>query len=88
MPTCTVCELHAESTFRVDGMDCHEEVALIERRFRHLAGIESFHADVMGRRLHVRYDAATLTTAATTSRYDLVLERSIVLVSETILADE
>ena len=61
---CPVCELHAESTFRVEGMDCREEVALIERRFRHLAGIESFHADVLGRRLLVRYDAATLTTAA------------------------
>ena len=26
--TCTVCELHAESTFKVEGMDCREEVAL------------------------------------------------------------
>ena len=28
--TCTVCELHAESTFKVEGMDCREEVALLE----------------------------------------------------------
>ena len=33
--TCTVCVLHAESTFKIEGMDCHEEVALIERRFKH-----------------------------------------------------
>ena len=31
MTTCAVCELHAESTFKVEGMDCREEVALIER---------------------------------------------------------
>ena len=28
MATCAVCELHAESTFKVEGMDCREEVAL------------------------------------------------------------
>jgi Cd2+/Zn2+-exporting ATPase len=61
---CTVCELHAESTFKVEGMDCHEEVALIERRFRSLAGLEDFNADVMGRRMHVRYDAAKLSAGA------------------------
>ncbi len=62
--TCTACELHAESTFTVEGMDCREEVALIERRFKHLPGLEAFNADVMARRLHVKYDAARLTTAA------------------------
>ena len=46
--TCTVCELHAESTFKVEGMDCREEVALIERRFKHLRGLEDFSADLMG----------------------------------------
>ena len=61
---CSVCEVHAESTFAVEGMDCHEEVALIERRFKHLPGIEDFNADVMARRLHVRYDASKLSTAA------------------------
>ena len=34
---CTVCELHAESTFKIEGMDCREEVALIERRFKNSA---------------------------------------------------
>jgi len=28
-PVCTVCELHAESTFKIEGMDCREEVAIL-----------------------------------------------------------
>ncbi len=66
-PTCSVCELHAESTFRIEGMDCREEVAMIERRFKHLRGVEGFSADLMGQRLHVKYDAAKLSTAAITA---------------------
>src|SRR5262245_46354003 len=62
--TCTVCELHAESTFKIEGMDCREEVAMLERRFRSLVGLEDFSADLMGQRLHVKYDAAKLSTAA------------------------
>ena len=62
--TCTVCELHAESTFKIEGMDCREEVTLLERRFSNLAGVEDFSADVMGQRLHVKYDAARLSTAS------------------------
>ena len=63
-PTCTVCELHAESTFRIEGMDCREEVAILERRFKNLNGLEDFSADLMGQRLHVKYDAARISTAA------------------------
>ena len=62
-PTCTVCELHAESTFKIEGMDCREEVAMLERRFKNLIGVEDFSADIMGQRLHVRYDAARISTA-------------------------
>jgi len=62
-PTCTVCDLHAESTFTVEGMDCREEVALLERRFKNLRGLEAFSADLMGRRLHVKYDAAKLSAS-------------------------
>ena len=62
--TCPVCEVHAESTFRVEGLDCHEEVALIARRFKNLDGLETFSADVVGGRLRVQYDAARLTTTA------------------------
>jgi Cd2+/Zn2+-exporting ATPase len=61
---CTSCELHAESTFKVEGMDCREEVAIIERRFKHLTGLEDFSADVMSQRLHVKYDAAKLSASA------------------------
>src|SRR5438067_9532814 len=64
MTTCAVCELHAESTFRIEGMDCREEVALIERRFKNLPGLEDFSADLMGQRLHVKYDAAKLSASA------------------------
>ena len=62
--TCTVCALHAESTFRIEGMDCREEVAMIERRFKHLPGLEDFSADLVGQRLHVKYDAARLSASA------------------------
>ena len=26
---CQVCEIHAESVFKIEGMDCHEEVAIL-----------------------------------------------------------
>ena len=48
MATCAICELHAESTFKVEGMDCREEVALLERRFKTLPGLEHFSADLIG----------------------------------------
>jgi Zn2+/Cd2+-exporting ATPase len=65
--TCTVCELHAESTFRIEGMDCRDEVAMIERRFKNLHGLEAFSADLIGQRLHVKYDAAKLSSGAITA---------------------
>src|SRR5688500_12756568 len=61
---CATCELHAEAVFRVEGMDCNEEVVILERRLKPLAGLEAVSADVIGQRLHVKYDAAKLTTAA------------------------
>jgi Cd2+/Zn2+-exporting ATPase len=68
MPTevvaCTVCELHAEAVFRVEGMDCNEEVVILERRLKPLIGLEALSADLIGQRLHVKYDAAKLTTSA------------------------
>src|SRR5262245_52819406 len=62
--TCTVCELHAEAVFRVEGMDCTEEVVILERRLKPLVGLEALSADLIGQRLHVKYDAAKLTTSA------------------------
>ena len=53
MTTCRVCELHAESIFKIEGMDCHEEVAILERSLKRLSGLEALDADVMGQRLRV-----------------------------------
>jgi len=61
--TCTVCELHAEAVFRVEGMDCNDEVVILERRLKPIAGVEAVSADVVGQRLRVSYDAAKLNTA-------------------------
>jgi Cd2+/Zn2+-exporting ATPase len=61
---CATCELHAEAVFRVEGMDCNEEVVILERRLKPLDGMEAIAADVIGQRLHVKYDAAKLTTSA------------------------
>src|SRR5687767_6521002 len=63
-PVCATCELHAEAVFRVEGMDCNEEVVILERRLRPLEGMEAISADLIGQRLHVKYDAAKLTTDA------------------------
>src|SRR5512137_1628298 len=59
---CDVCERHAESIYRIEGMDCHEEVALLERRLKPLPGFEGLTADVVNQRLWVRYDAARVTS--------------------------
>ncbi len=61
---CVVCEIHAESIFKIDGMDCREEVAILERRLKPLPGLEDIVPDLVGQRLRVRYDAAKLSTAA------------------------
>jgi len=60
---CPVCDVHAESTFRVEGLDCHEEVTLLERRLGRLTGVERLAADVFNQRLRVSYDAARLSTS-------------------------
>ena len=58
---CNVCELHAEAVFRVEGMDCNEEVVILERRLKPITGVEAISADLIGQRLHVKYDAAKLS---------------------------
>jgi Cd2+/Zn2+-exporting ATPase len=63
-PVCPVCVIHAESVFRVEGMDCHEEVALLERRLKALPGLEAMSADVVAGRLRAAHDAARLSAAA------------------------
>jgi Cd2+/Zn2+-exporting ATPase len=56
--------LHAESTFKIEGMDCHEEVAILEHRLKRLAGLEALDADVIGQRLRIKYDAARLSAGS------------------------
>jgi Cd2+/Zn2+-exporting ATPase len=61
-PVCTRCAIHAESVFRVDGLCCAEEATILERRLRPLGGVEDVAADIVGQRLHVKYDAAIVST--------------------------
>ena len=58
---CAVCQIHAESVFKIEGMDCHEEVAILERTLKRLTGLEALDADVMAQRLRVKHDAAMLS---------------------------
>ncbi len=60
---CGKCAVHVESVFRVAGMCCAEEVSILERRLRPLAGMDTLSADIVGQKLHVAYDAAVLDTA-------------------------
>jgi Cd2+/Zn2+-exporting ATPase len=60
---CGKCTVHVESVFRVAGMCCAEEVSILERRLRPLAGMDTLSADIVGQKLHVAYDAAVLDTA-------------------------
>jgi Cd2+/Zn2+-exporting ATPase len=60
---CTKCAVHVESVFRVAGMDCAEEVAILERRLSPLAGVDALSADVLGQKLHISYDAAVLNAS-------------------------
>ncbi len=61
-PACTRCAVHAESVFRVDGLCCGEEAAILERRLRPVSGVEAVTADIVGQRLRVTYDAAVIST--------------------------
>ncbi len=60
---CTRCAVHAESVFRVDGMDCAEEARILERRLTPLAGVEELNVDVLGQKMRVSYDAAVVSAA-------------------------
>jgi Cd2+/Zn2+-exporting ATPase len=61
---CGVCETHAETVFRIDGMCCASEVAVLERRLKALPGIHELRADVIAHRLLVAHDAARLGPSA------------------------
>ena len=61
-PECPRCTRHAESVFRVEGMCCGEEAAILRRRLTPIGGVEDVLPDIVGQRLHVKYDAALLST--------------------------
>jgi Cd2+/Zn2+-exporting ATPase len=61
---CTSCVDHAESTFRIEGLCCHEEAATLEKHLARLRGVERLTTDVVGQRMRVAYDAAVTTTGA------------------------
>jgi Cd2+/Zn2+-exporting ATPase len=61
---CAVCEDHAESTFRVEGLCCQVEADLIARRLGTLRGVERASTDVVRQRLRVAYDAAVTSQGA------------------------
>ncbi|MEZ5293069.1 MAG: cation-translocating P-type ATPase [Vicinamibacterales bacterium] len=63
-PVCTRCAIHAESVFRVAGMDCAEEAAILERRLTPMPGVESLSVDVVGQKMRVAHDAAVVTASA------------------------
>jgi Cd2+/Zn2+-exporting ATPase len=63
MSSCTTCERHTESTFRIEGLCCHTEAATLERRLLRVGGIHRLSTDVVSQRLRVAYDAAKTTTA-------------------------
>jgi Cd2+/Zn2+-exporting ATPase len=69
-PTCPVCQIHAESVFRVQGLDCPDEVAILDRRLMALNGVERITADVLQGTLRVAYDAALVSTTAIAAAVD------------------
>jgi cation transport ATPase len=40
----------------IEGMDCEDEVSLIEKKMESLKGLESFQVDLMSQALRVQYD--------------------------------
>ncbi|MPY89319.1 MAG: cadmium-translocating P-type ATPase [Luteitalea sp.] len=64
--SCGVCIEHAESTFRVDGLCCHEEAALLEKHLRRLPGLTALSADVVRQQLRVHHDAARVSVTRIT----------------------
>jgi len=45
----------------IEGMDCVDEVSLIEKKMKSLKGLESFRVDLMSESLRIRYDPSLLS---------------------------
>ncbi len=49
------------AVLHIEGMDCEDEVSVIEKKMKSLKGLESFQVDLMSEVLRVRYDPGLLS---------------------------
>lgn len=49
------------AVLHVEGMDCEDEVSLIEKKMKSLKGLESFNVNLMSQTLNVRYNPGLLS---------------------------
>jgi len=49
------------AVLHIEGMDCEDEVSLIEKKMKSLKGLESFQVDLMSQALRVQYDPGLLS---------------------------
>lgn len=49
------------AVLHIEGMDCEDEVALVEKKMRSLTGLEAFKVDLISRKLWVSYDPSLLS---------------------------
>ncbi len=54
----------AEACYDVDGLCCQDEVRLVGKRLAKLPGVHDWSADLVGRRVRVRFDPAALDAPA------------------------
>ena len=49
------------AVLHIEGMDCEDEVSLIQKKMKSLKGLESFQVDLMSEALRVKYDPGMLS---------------------------
>ncbi|NWF92477.1 MAG: cation-translocating P-type ATPase, partial [Syntrophaceae bacterium] len=49
------------AVLHIEGMDCEDEVSVIEKKMKSLKGLESFQVDLMSEALRVQYDPGLLS---------------------------
>ena len=64
LSTCATCEVHAEAVFRVEGMDCREEVVILEQHISRCWGWRISRPTSSGSGCTSNTSAAKLTTSA------------------------
>jgi Cd2+/Zn2+-exporting ATPase len=63
-PSAVSAEARTESIFGVEGLCCHEEAALLEKRLRGLKGVHLIAPDLVGAKLRVTHDPALAPASA------------------------